>query len=123
MLKPTIFLFLIKLGNKTKTRTDIKLANYSIDMIVGTTQKDWYNNKKKKKIVTTKSSLPLAKKTYLFKAFKLVTCLTIVSQKKLIEQGPVKVAKHGEKRSILQSISRKVKQTSQSLFLTLILIE
>lgn len=48
MLKPTIFLFLIKLGNKTKTRTDIKLANYSIDMIVGTTQKDWYNNKKKK---------------------------------------------------------------------------
>lgn len=50
MLKPTIFLFLIKLGNKTKTRTDIKLANYSIDMIVGTTQKDWYNNKKKKKL-------------------------------------------------------------------------
>lgn len=120
MLKPTIFLFLIKFGNKTKTRTDIKLANYSIDMIVGTTQKDWYNQKK---IVTTKSSLPLAKKTYLFKAFKLVTCLTIVSQKKLIEQGPVKVAKHGKKRSILQSISRKVKQTSQSLLLTLILIE
>lgn len=50
MLKPTIFLFLIKLGNKTKTRTDIKLANYSIDMIVGTTQKDWYNNNKKKKL-------------------------------------------------------------------------
>lgn len=47
MLKPTIFLFLIKLGNKTKTRTDIKLANYSVDMIVGTTQKDWYNKKKK----------------------------------------------------------------------------